>query len=167
MNKFVYLPLCMAIGLTGVSLAQAQGGPPGDGPGGPVIPTEDTAEERAAKEVVQAWGDMIDEGKVREAFEMYVSRDFVDHSNTPRRMLNKQDIGYDETLQAFEMFIGPHEGTMVEEIYANANMVTISGKVGRDLFMVEDGKIIAHWDTMQVGRGPAASGGPPPGPPPQ
>lgn len=135
------------------ALAQSPpGAPPAMAPG--PMPAEETEQEAAARQVVVEWGRLIDEGRIEQAFELYVSRDFVDHSNTPRRMLNKQDIGYAETLEAFVRFIGPREGTMVEQVYVNESMVTIRGKVGRDLFMVRDGKIVAHWDTMQEGREP-------------
>lgn len=147
-----------------------QGGPAGAGMGaGGMQPVADSKEDTERKAVVQAWGALIDQGKVDEAFQKYVSKDFTEHSYMARRMSGKDKMGYNEVLPFFTKFMAGTPGSkdkLVETLTANDEMVTYRGRKGQDILRVVNGKITDHWDTLQA-QGAGGAGGPPAGGAPQ
>ncbi|MGC3982917.1 MAG: hypothetical protein QM808_16825 [Steroidobacteraceae bacterium] len=156
--------------------AMSQGAPPAGAPaggqggmGGGMQPAADSKDDIARKAVVQGFGDLIDAGKVDEAFEKYVSKDFVEHAYTPRRMSGKDKMGYNDVMPFFKQFMAGTPGDkakLVEIMVVNDEMVTYHGRKGQDIFRVVNGKITDHWDTIHQGAAPpapvdapAASGG--------
>jgi predicted SnoaL-like aldol condensation-catalyzing enzyme len=136
---------------------------------------EKSPEEKANEAVVQSFGKLIDAGKVDEAFDKYVSKDFNDHSDMLRNMLKKQQVGYADAASMFKKMpemggggAGPKKA-FVEKITADDDMVTAQGRVGQDIYRVKDGKITDHWDTLGgfTGGGPGPGGPPAPGAPPK
>jgi predicted SnoaL-like aldol condensation-catalyzing enzyme len=122
----------------------------------------DSKEDAARKEVVQNFGALIDAGKVDEAFEKYVSKDYVEHAYTPRRMSGQDKMGYNEIKPFFEKFMVRAPGDtskLVEIMVVNDELVTYNGRKGQDIFRVANGKITDHWDTIHQGAGgsPAAA----------
>jgi predicted SnoaL-like aldol condensation-catalyzing enzyme len=108
--------------------------------------------DKAQKAIVQNFGDLIDVGKADEAFEKYMSKDFVEHSYMARRMTNKDKPGYADVLPFFKNWMARRadEGNkkLVEELVVNDEMVTYNGRRGQDIFRVVSGKITDHWDTL-------------------
>lgn len=168
--------------LVASSAALAQGGPPQGGAGGPppggmqgpMTSPADTPADTARKAVVQGWGDLIDQGKVDEAFERYVSKNFIEHSYMAKRMVGKDKAGWTEIHNFFKQRMGngaPPGRKIAETLVANDEMVTIDGRIGQDIYRVVDGKIVEHWDTIHQGAGSplnaktagTGTGGPPPG----
>ncbi len=166
------------------ALALSQGAPPAGAPpagapgmGGGMQQAADSKDDIARKAVVQGWGDLIDAGKVEEAFEKYVSKDFNEHAYTPRRMAGKDKMGYADVLPFFTKFMAGTPGDkskLVEIMVVNDEIVTYHGRKGQDILRVVNGKITDHWDTIHQGAAPAAAvdapaagggmgaGGPPP-----
>lgn len=108
---------------------------------------------------------MLGEGKVKEAFELYVSKDFVEHSHLVRALAKTDKPGYTETLAFFNREASgqgpggpapkpasdaPKGGVSglknAQLAVVNDDMVTQYGGLGVDLFRVKEGKITDHWD---------------------
>lgn len=116
---------------------------------GPRTTYGETKAEAAAKKIALQWAcGVLVEGKTKEAFEKYVSKDFCDHSHMANAGL-KACSGYDEVLKQFAgmsaMFAkgGKVEFPVVATV--NGELVTQYGE-GVDIFRVHDGKITDHWD---------------------
>jgi predicted SnoaL-like aldol condensation-catalyzing enzyme len=116
---------------------------------GPRTAYGETKDEAASKKLVFEWACMtLVDGKVKEAFAKYVSRNFCDHSHMVTAGL-KPCGDYAETETAFEgmskMLVKngriefPIQGTV------NGEMVTQWG-AGADIFRVHAGKLTDHWD---------------------
>ena len=104
------------------------------------------AHERANKQIVIAWQTLLAQGKAAEAFEKYVSPQFIDHSHLLRGPANHK-AGYREALAMFSRM--PANNTRAftaQAIRANGDHVTIFGGLGVDIFRVVNGKITEHWD---------------------
>jgi predicted SnoaL-like aldol condensation-catalyzing enzyme len=117
---------------------------------GPRTVYGETKAESAAKKVMYDWYCLaIVNGKAKEAFEKYVSKDICDHSHMMNAGL-KACGGYDEMLGMFSgMGAMMSKGTTMEfPLYAtvNGDLVTQYGE-GVDIFRVNaQGKITDHWD---------------------
>ncbi|MFT3905666.1 MAG: hypothetical protein QM718_05120 [Steroidobacteraceae bacterium] len=116
---------------------------------GPVTPYGELPGEVAAKKVVFAYNCLaLVDGKVREAFEKYVSRDFCGHGHLLTKGV-KSCGSYDESLANFERMAKQFsQGDTLElptMASVNGEMVTMYG-AGVDIFRVVDGKITDHWD---------------------
>lgn len=116
---------------------------------GPVTPYGETRQEAAAKRVVFEWNHMVMvEGKPKEAFAKYVSKDVCDHSHMVTR--GKKDCGgYDQMLNGPFARNAPKKVGDHLEIptmgSVNGEMVSMYG-AGVDIFRVQNGKITDHWD---------------------
>lgn len=116
---------------------------------GPLTPYGETAAEQAAKKIAYEWNCLsMVEGKAREAFEKYVSKDFCDHSHLLTQ--GRKDCGnYDETLANFVRMVQQFGGGDSLEVpvmaSVNGEMVTMFG-AGVDIFRIKDGKLTDHWD---------------------
>jgi predicted SnoaL-like aldol condensation-catalyzing enzyme len=113
---------------------------------GPISPFGETPQEMANKRVLFEWNHLsIIEGRRKEAFEKYVSRDFCDHSHMSTRA-QKDCAGFDELAgrPAKAVQLGD---TVELPIMAtvDGDMVTMYG-AGVDIFRVVDGRITDHWD---------------------
>ncbi|MGC3981501.1 MAG: hypothetical protein QM808_09595 [Steroidobacteraceae bacterium] len=116
---------------------------------GPRTTYGETKAEVAAKKVAFQWAcGVLVEGKAKEAFEKYVSKDFCDHSHMANAGL-KECSNYDEVLKQFSgMAAMMAKGGKIEfpvVATVNGDMVTQYGE-GVDIFRVKDGKITDHWD---------------------
>ena len=130
--------------------------------GGMRMPTlQDTPQEAAAKATVEAWGALLDQGKINEAINLYVSPYFVDHSELGRFMAKTRHLGFAKTEAVFHMMVAQPGPKMVQKITADDNMVTVRGRLGQDIFRVQNGKITDHWDTLGGFTGGSAGGGGP------
>ncbi|MFT3907210.1 MAG: hypothetical protein QM718_12945 [Steroidobacteraceae bacterium] len=116
---------------------------------GPETPYGETAAEKQAKKLTFQWNcKAMVEGKVSEAFEKYVSKDFCDHSHLVTR--GQKDCGnYAETEQSFERMAKQFGGGPTIEVpvlaTVDGDMVVHYGE-GVDIFRVKDGKLTDHWD---------------------
>lgn len=116
---------------------------------GPRTAYGETKDEAAAKKVAFTWACMVlVEGKVKEGFEKYVSKDFCDHSHMANSGL-KPCASYEETLKLFSgmssMMIKDGKIEFPVMATVNGEMVTQWG-AGADIFRVHDGKLTDHWD---------------------
>ncbi|MGC3981287.1 MAG: hypothetical protein QM808_08520 [Steroidobacteraceae bacterium] len=118
---------------------------------GPVTAFGETAEEAANKKLVMEWMYMQQvEGKPKEAFEKYVSKNYCNHSHMTAGM-DRKCASYDEMLA--KALKAPN--TMGAEMWknnswvasVNGEMVTVFGVGGGiNIFRVADGKVTDHWD---------------------
>jgi len=132
--------------------------PAGGPPGGMRTPAlKDTPQEEAAKATVESWGALLDLGQIDLAFARYVSPNFVDHSELGRFMAKTRHLGFAKTKAVFHMMVSKPGPRMVQKITADDNMVTIRGRLGQDIFRVQNGKITDHWDTLGGFTGSAGS----------
>jgi len=123
-----------AILLAGASFTYAQG-PEGASNMPEQVP--ETAEEAAAKAMVIDWMvKVFNEGKAQEAFEMYTSKDFEEHS---RRLRG----GYDETLAVLSKM---PKRDINPKVWVNDEIVLVISEIGNEVFRVQNGKITDHWD---------------------
>lgn len=116
---------------------------------GPRTTYGETKAEAANKKIVFTWTCMsLVEGKADEAFDLYVSKDFCDHSHMITGGL-KECASWAETRKMFERMGGmmSKNGTIEFPVAATVNgeMVTQWG-AGADIWRVHDGKITDHWD---------------------
>ena len=111
-------------------------------------PAAATRQEAAAEQVLVNFGKLVDAGKVDEAFRLYVSKDFVDHSDKARAMMHKSNIGYADVVPFFKAMVRPGSPPLVQKITADDDMVTVQGLLGQDIFRVEHGKMTDHWDSI-------------------
>jgi predicted SnoaL-like aldol condensation-catalyzing enzyme len=116
---------------------------------GPRTVYGETKGEAAAKKLMFEWVCMtLVDGKVKEAFEKYVSRNFCDHSHMVTAGL-KACGDYAETETAFErmskMLVKNGKIEFPTSATVNGEMVTQWG-AGADIFRVHGGKITDHWD---------------------
>ena len=109
----------------------------------------ETQQEAAAKKIAFQWAcGVLVEGRVKQAFAQYVSKDFCDHSHMVTAGL-KPCGTYAQTLKNFERMstMMVRNGKIEFPLWAavNGEMVTQYG-AGADIFRVHDGKITDHWD---------------------
>jgi len=123
-------------------MAVASGATPGH-----AYPAE-TRQEAAAKLVLINFGKLVDAGQVDQAFRLYVSRSFVDHSDKARAMMHKPNIGYTDVIPFFKAMVRPGSPPLVQKITADDDIVTVQGLLGQDIFRVEHGKMTDHWDSI-------------------
>lgn len=116
---------------------------------GPITPYGETPAEAARKRLAFEWVyTMMMQGKVREAFEKYVDKNFCDHGHLVTH--GKRDCGsWEEAQVGFQHFAANAKPGAKAEVptYATVDgeMVTMYG-AGVDIFRVHDGKITDHWD---------------------
>lgn len=116
---------------------------------GPLTPYGEMPTEAAAKKIAFEWNCMaMVQGKAKEAFEKYVSKDFCDHSHLMTQ--GKKDCGnYEETLANFTRMVqqfGSGDSLEVPVMTTvNGELVTMYG-AGVDIFRVKNGKLTDHWD---------------------
>jgi len=116
---------------------------------GPRTVYGETKDEAAAKKIMVAWTCMtLVQGKVKEAFELYVSKDFCDHSHMANAGL-KPCSNYEEVERMFTRMsvMMVHDGKIEFPTSAvvNGELVTQYG-AGVDSWRVHEGKITDHWD---------------------
>jgi predicted SnoaL-like aldol condensation-catalyzing enzyme len=116
---------------------------------GPRTAYGETKDEAAAKRLMFDWACMtLVDGKVKEAFEKYVSKNFCDRSHMVTAGL-KKCADYAETESAFEhmskMLVKDGKIEFPTSATVDGEMVTQWG-AGADIFRVHDGKITDHWD---------------------
>jgi predicted SnoaL-like aldol condensation-catalyzing enzyme len=131
-----------AVALLAGRTALAQGAPPG------VRHIAVTRQETAAKQVLINFGKLVDAGKVDLAFQLYVSPQFVDHSDRARAMMHKAVVGYADSVPFFKAMVRPGAPQLVQKVTADDDIVTVQGLLGQDIFRVEHGQITDHWDTL-------------------
>jgi predicted SnoaL-like aldol condensation-catalyzing enzyme len=116
---------------------------------GPRTVYGETKDEAAVKKIMVTWTCMtLVQGKVKEAFALYVSKDFCDHSHMANAGL-KPCSNYDEVERMFTRMsvMMVHDGKIEFPTSAvvNGELVTQYG-AGVDSWRVHDGKITDHWD---------------------
>lgn len=153
----------LALALPGLTVAQEPPATPGRYPGRFSI-YNDTAQEAAARAAVTEFATLLMAGKVQEAFEARVARDYRDHSHLVRTLTKTETPGYAETLAFFLKEFGsrpppPGAGGQAGarapmqislEMRVNDDMVTQYSGEGVDIFQVRDGKIVRHWDATPM-----------------
>jgi len=133
----------------GGAFAQAPGAPP---PGGGFVSPPDTPQEAADKKVVAGWAGLLSQGMVKEAFTLYVSKSFNDHSDMLGSMMKGQKLtwasveAFMEKDPNFAPGAKPNPIKVAQVLVADRDMVTQYGSIGVDIFRVKNGKIIEHWD---------------------
>lgn len=116
---------------------------------GPLTPYGETRDEAARKRLVFEWSyTMMMQGKVREAFEKYVDKNWCDHSHLVTHA--KKDCGsWEEAQRGFLNFAAMAKPGAKVEVPTLATVcgeiVTMYGE-GVDVFRVVNGKITDHWD---------------------
>lgn len=115
------------------------------------------------RKIVQEFIDMINyEQRVREAFERHVSENYIQHNPTA------QD-GREGAIALLEKFVSaPGFQASVKRIIAEHDMVVSHmhlqleendpGIAVADIWRLENGKIVEHWDVMQPVPQTTASG---------
>lgn len=116
---------------------------------GPRTAYGETKEEAANKKIMYEWTCLtLADGKAKEAFDKYVSKDFCDHSHMINAGL-EPCADYAQTLSMFSRMGGMLvKGGKIEFPMAasvNGEIVTQYG-AGADIWRVHDGKITDHWD---------------------
>lgn len=170
LKRLALLALCATLPAAALAQGTPPGGPPPGGAGGPppgagsppngsvqsaMAAVKDTPQETANKQTVEAWGALLDQGMIDEAFQKYVSRNFVDHSEMARAMAKTRNLGYTRVLAIFKVFLAqPSSQKIVQKISADDDMVTVQGRLGQDIYRVRNGKITDHWDTLGGFAGP-------------
>jgi len=116
---------------------------------GPRTTYGETKSEAANKKIVYTWTCMsLVEGKVDQAFDLYVSKDFCDHSHMINHGL-KDCSDWAETRAMFERLgaMSAKSSSLEFPVAATVNgeMVTQWG-AGADIWRVHNGLITDHWD---------------------
>lgn len=114
------------------------------------------------REIVEDFLDLINRhGRVREAFERHVADEYIQHNPTAGN--GREDaIALVEGLSATPGF-NPAVKRMVAEgdlvaVHMHIQFEAQPGLAVMDMFRLEDGKIVEHWDVIQEVPGQSASG---------
>lgn len=105
------------------------------------------------RQIVEDFIDLINrQGRVREAFERHVSENYIQHNPTAEN-------GREEAIALIEgLSATPGFRPSVKRIVAEADLVALHmhlqlgdgpGLAVMDMFRLEDGKIVEHWDVIQ------------------
>ena len=116
---------------------------------GPRTTYGETKAEAANKKIVYQWTCLtLVQGKADQAFDLYVSKDFCDHSHMINAGL-KECADWSETRAMFERMGGMLAKSNAIEFpiaaTVNGEMVTQWG-AGADIWRVHNGLITDHWD---------------------
>ncbi len=107
-----------------------------------------SAQEQAAIKTIRGFGALVDSEQIDQAFSLYVSPAFTDHSELARATMHKSHVGYHDVLAFFKMMMRPGHPALVQKLTADDDMVTVQGFLGQDIFRVENGKMTDHWDSL-------------------
>lgn len=106
------------------------------------------------RRIVESFLDIINrEGKVREAFERHVSEGYVQHNPTAAN-------GREDAIALIErLSSAPGFAASVKRVVAEGDLVAVHmhlsfgddvpGLAVMDMFRVENGRIVEHWDVIQ------------------
>lgn len=105
------------------------------------------------RQIVEEFLDLINRhGRVRDAFERYVSEDYVQHNPTA-------GDGREDAIALIEgLAATPGFRPSVKRIVAEGDLVAVHmhlqlgdgpGLAVMDMFRLEDGRIVEHWDVIQ------------------
>lgn len=115
------------------------------------------------RKIVENFLDLINrQHRVREAFEQYVAEDYIQHNPTAEN-------GRESAIALIENFVSmPGFRPLVKRIIAEEDMVVSHlhlqlekddpGLAVIDIWRLENGKIVEHWDVMQKVPETTASG---------
>lgn len=114
------------------------------------------------RRIVEDFLDLINrQGRVREAFERHVSESYVQHNPTA-------GDGREEAIALIEgMAANPGFQPSVKRMVAEGDLVAVHmhlafgdgpGLAVMDMFRLEEGKIVEHWDVIQEAQSDTASG---------
>jgi len=117
---------------------------------GPPSAFGESAAETAEKRVVFEYTALMMAGRVKQAFETYISPNFRDHSHLLKAVCKCDHPGYAEALAFMTRPRrpgggGPPPPGMPKEADVDEDIVTMYYP-GVDIFRVTDGKITDHWD---------------------
>lgn len=108
----------------------------------------------ANRQIVEEFLDLINrQHRVREAFELHVSEDYIQHNPTAGN-------GREDAIALIEKLAAtPGFGPSVKRIVAEGDLVAVhmhiefgdeaAGLAVMDMFRLENGKIVEHWDVIQ------------------
>lgn len=113
----------------------------------------DSAMVKNNRQIVEAFLDLINRHRrVREAFERYVSENYVQHNPTA-------GDGREDAIRLIEgLAATPGFNPMVKRIVAEGDLVAVHmhvqlgdgpGLAVMDMFRLDKGKIVEHWDVIQ------------------
>lgn len=106
------------------------------------------------RQIIEDFNNLINrESRVREAFERYVSEDYIQHNPTAAN-------GREDAIKLIEGFVAaPGFKASVRRIVAEGDLVVthLSLEFGggapdlavMDMWRLENGKIVEHWDVIQ------------------
>jgi predicted SnoaL-like aldol condensation-catalyzing enzyme len=113
-------------------------------------PFGETTEETARKRLVFKWSCLVFvDGKPREAFDLYVAKDFCDHSHMGPRA-NAACINFDDSIKLFQQMA--HRSSDPNASFNFSTSSSVNGELvtqwepDADIYRVHDGKITEHWD---------------------
>jgi len=117
---------------------------------GPPSAFGESAAETAEKRVVFDYTAMIMAGRVKQAYQTYVSPDYREHSHLIKAVCHCDHPGYADTLGFMTRPAIPGKGPppspgLPKEADVDEDIVTMYYP-GVDIFRVENGKITDHWD---------------------
>jgi predicted SnoaL-like aldol condensation-catalyzing enzyme len=132
----------------------------------PTCGAPDLAASRAdSLAVVQAYAAMLGRGEVAEAVTRFVAPNYIQHSPHIENGLPKLTAYLSAELSGSEQ---QRSVVVVDHVLAQGNLVLIhrhvtrptdpQGTVGLDIFRVESGQIIEHWDVKQAVPATSANG---------
>jgi predicted SnoaL-like aldol condensation-catalyzing enzyme len=108
-------------------------------------PPPPTAQENAAVDVVTKWANLLEQGKAIEAYKLYVSPNFVEHDDFARG--KKQTVDDIAKMLANDPLLTKKMQVHIAQVVrADDDLVFEAGRIGVDVFQVENGKITAHWN---------------------
>jgi predicted SnoaL-like aldol condensation-catalyzing enzyme len=155
--RFILLALATSL------LSVAGAGPPTPGPGANLA--SNAALTRSNRAIVEKFVDLFYRQKnVREAFERYVVEDYIQHNPAIAD-------GRAAAIKALEpMFSRAQAQFDIKRILVDGNLAAVhlhgrpsssdAGGAVVDLFRLENGKIVEHWDVLQAMPATAANAHP-------
>jgi len=114
-----------------------------------VLAGVESSAESANMRIVLEWEDLILKHEYNQAFQLYVSPSFVEHSPLVRAWMKVNRPGYKETLAFFATYNcrpAPDGGWLIQGLMvADDDIVIEMNGLGEDAFRVANGKIQEQW----------------------
>ena len=145
--RLAALMAAAALLTTGCALFRGDSAPTGSASGTPASVSENK------KVVVDFYRTVFIEKKVREGFERYVVRDYIQHNPLVA-------TGREAAVKVLSQRVTPASVTDIKRVIAEGDLVVLHvhsrntlqdrGRAVVDIFRVSNGKITEHWDVIQA-----------------